>query len=146
MLGFQETRTSNVLFRRKILDAADVPFRAEFGTGGEDVDFFRRMMEKGFTFVWCNEAVVYELVPQTRCTRSYLLRRALHRGNITFKFRGGHVRGLIKSFVAVPAYGLALPFLYIAGDHLFMKYMIKFCDHAGKLLALFGITPFKEYK
>jgi hypothetical protein len=139
-------RTSNVIFRRKILDGAQAPFRAEFGTGGEDADFFLRMIKNGCIFVWCNEAVVYEAVPPTRCTRGYLLRRALHRGNNSFKLREGHVRSIVKSFVAVPVYGLALPFLFIAGDHYFMKYMIKFCDHAGKLMALLRIKPFKEYK
>jgi succinoglycan biosynthesis protein ExoM len=145
-LSYSETRTSNVLFRRKILDGQDMLFRAEFGTGGEDVDFFRRHICKGRVFIWCNEAVVYEAVPPTRCTRRYLLRRALHRGNIAFKFRRGAVLGMLKSFIAIPVYAFALPFLFIAGQHHFMKYMIKICDHTGKVLALFGIKPFKEYK
>jgi succinoglycan biosynthesis protein ExoM len=144
IIGLSEARTGNVMFRREILDWAKRPFRAEFGTGGEDIDFFRRYLDKGCTFVWCDEAVVYEVVSPTRCTRSYLLRRALFRGRNFYKQKGGLVRNLIKSFVAVPAYGLALPFLFIAGEHHFMKYMIKFCDHAGRLLALLRLNPIRE--
>lgn len=145
-VGLLSTRTSNVIFARKILSESEPAFRAEFGTGGEDIDFFMRMMAKGDVFVWCKEAVVYESIPATRCTRKYLLRRALHGGINSLKFRVGRMRGILKSIIAAPLYGLALPFLFIAGDHYFMKYMIKFCAHFGKLLALFQIQPFKEYK
>jgi succinoglycan biosynthesis protein ExoM len=141
-----DMRTGNVMFKNKILDGVETPFRAEFGTGGEDVDFFRRMIGKGCVFVWCNESIVYEMVPKARFKRSYLLKRALRRGNNSFKFRAGRARSLVKALVALSVYGLSLPFLFIAGDHHFMKYMIKFCDHAGLLLAFFGIKPFNEYK
>lgn len=143
-ITLSDARTGNVLFRRKILNGPDALFRVQFGTGGEDVDFFREKLDRGCVFVWCNEAVVYEAVPPTRCTRSYLLRRSLLCGSISFKQEAGRVPGLIKAFIAVPTYGLALPFLLIAGEHHFMKYMIKFCDHAGRLLAMFRIYPITE--
>src|SRR3972149_1567705 len=44
-IGLSDARTGNVLFRRKILDGVVEAFRSEFGTGGGDIDFFRRMME-----------------------------------------------------------------------------------------------------
>ena len=136
-LDWPEMRTGNVLFKRDILKA-DSPFSPEFGTGGEDVDFFRRMKQDGRVFVWCNEAVVYELVPQSRCRCSYLLRRALNRGS-NFPKRARHpVRDFMKSVVAVPLYTLALPILMIFGRHVFIKYLIKLCDHSSRLLAYFG--------
>jgi succinoglycan biosynthesis protein ExoM len=143
-IGLSDARTGNVLFRRRILNGVVSPFLEKFGTGGEDVDFFQRMMEKGFVFVWCNEAVVYESVPLSRCTRGSLLRRALLRGRNSLKLNTSYSRKLIKSIIALPVYSLALPFLFIAGDHHFMKYMIKFCDHAGRLLALLKLNPVKE--
>ena len=140
-LACSETRTGNVLLKRSILNENKNWFRAKFGTGSEDVDFFRRMMETGKVFVWCNDAAVYESIPLQRCKRSYLLKMALLRGGNSLKHQGGRFRSIIKSFIAVPVYGCALPFLFIAGDHHFMKYLIKFCDHAGKLLSLIGINP-----
>jgi succinoglycan biosynthesis protein ExoM len=137
-------RTGNVLFRRDILKGTRNPFRAEFGTGGEDVDFFRRMALCGHVFVWCNEGVAYEAVPPSRWTRRYMLRRALLRGRNTLKLRGTRAKALLKSAVAVPAYSVLLPGTLLFGHHVFMKYSIKFCDHLGRVLALLGINPVKD--
>ncbi len=61
----RHTRTGNVLLDRRILANDDAPFDRQFGkTGGEDVDFFRRMLGKGKVFVWCSEAYVHEIVPE----------------------------------------------------------------------------------
>jgi succinoglycan biosynthesis protein ExoM len=143
-IGLSEARTGNVLFRRKILEGTGEAFRAEFGTGGEDVDFFQRMMGKGCVFIWCNEAAVHEAVPASRCRRSYLLRRALLRGRNSLNQKSGRAKNLAKSLIAVPMYALALPILLVSGEHHFMKYLIKLCDHAGRLLALLGLNPVKE--
>jgi succinoglycan biosynthesis protein ExoM len=146
IIGYSDMRTSNVLFRRKIIDGVETPFRAEFGSGGEDSDFFRRMVARGCVFIWCNESVVYEMVPQARFQPRYLLRRALHRGNNSFKFREQRGRRVVKACVALPVYGLSLPFLLLLGQHHFMKYLIKLCDHTGLLLAFLRIRPFDHYK
>lgn len=144
IVPWKESRTGNVLFRRSILRGTTAPFREEFGTGGEDVDFFRRMNERGETFVWCNEGVAYEVVPPSRWTRSYMLKRALLRGRNNLKLKNARLKGLLKSAVAVPAYSLVLPATLFLGQHVFMKYGIKFCDHLGRILALLGINPVKE--
>ncbi|MCD6401328.1 MAG: glycosyltransferase family 2 protein [Anaerolineales bacterium] len=143
-MNWSETRTGNVLFRREILDGINYAFRSEFGTGSEDVDFFRRMIGNGKIFVWCNNAAVYETVPPVRCKRSYLLRLALLRGGNSLKHRTNRVRNILKSLIAIPVYGLALPFLFVAANRYFMKYLIKFFDHAGRLLALLGVNPVKK--
>jgi succinoglycan biosynthesis protein ExoM len=75
------TRTGNTLLSRTLFDGPGAPFDVQFGrTGGEDADFFKRMMNKGKTFVWCNEAPVWETVPRERMERAYVLKRALQRG------------------------------------------------------------------
>jgi succinoglycan biosynthesis protein ExoM len=114
-LSWRETRTGNVLFSKHILDGVAKPFDPEFGTGGEDEDFFRRMIEKGYAFVWCHEAPVYEIVPPSRCTRSYLLRRWLLRGSNSKKHPTGRVKTIIKSLVAVPCYIIILPIVLVFG-------------------------------
>jgi GT2 family glycosyltransferase len=143
-MSFSETRTGNVLFGKAILSDAQNTFNPEFGTGGEDVDFFRRMMEKGCRFVWCNEAVVYEIVPSSRCKLSYLLKRAILRGSNFPKHRTHQVRNVTKSLIAVPCYALALPVLALLGQHLFIRYLIKLCDHASRLLAFLGFKILTE--
>lgn len=138
-MHWSETRTGNVLFRKSILPSDEAPFRAEYDTGAEDVDFFRRMSNRGNVFVWCDEAVVEETVPASRCTRTYLLRRALLRGTIFAKHPTHRIRNAMKSLLAVPCYTLALPFLALLGQDHFFKYAIKICDHGSRLLAVLGL-------
>src|SRR5215469_9773357 len=131
-------RTGNVLLKKDIFTGIDEPFRAQFHSG-EDQDFFRRMIKKGHAFIWCEEAVAYEVVPPIRWKRSFMLKRALLRGAVTPLHSNFSVRDILKSLIAVPAYAIALPFVLISGQHRFMALLIKVCDHLGRLLACLGI-------
>jgi len=152
LMPWQECRTGNVLLRRSILSdspslncsAIEPPFRREFGTGGEDQDFFRRMSQRGHRFIWCDEAVAYEEVPSSRWSRRFLLSRALLRGQNTFRHPKHRARNLLKSAIAVPGYALALPVLLLAGHHYFMRYLVKMADHVGRLLAAARLNPVRE--
>lgn len=140
-----ETRTGNVLLNKSICSNHEKPFNPEFGlTGGEDVDFFDRMMKKGLTFVWCNEAFVYEIVPPDRFKRSFHLKKALLRGKVNADKLSLFSVKSIKSVIAFIIYTMALPFFLVFGQHLFMKYLIKDCDHIGKILGFCGITFIKK--
>lgn len=143
-IEWSQGRTGNVLFRRSILRDVSEPFRAEFGTGGEDQDFFRRMMERGHRFVWCNEAVVYETVPPARQTRRYMLHRALLRGRNSLKHPKGRCPMILKSFAALPLYVITLPLMFLRGHHWFMRYLVKLFDHLGRILTLCGLNPVRE--
>ena len=101
------------------------------------------MIEKGNRFIWCAEAVAYEVVPPLRWKRSFMLRRALLRGGATPLHPTFGVQDVLKSVIAVPAYALAVPFALVLGHHWFMRVMISLCDHLGKLLACLGIRPIK---
>jgi succinoglycan biosynthesis protein ExoM len=144
LMGWEECRTGNVLFRFDILDPMKPPFDREFRTGGEDRDFFRRMIQKGHKFIWCDEAVAYETVPTSRWSRRFLLSRALLRGRISLQHPKHRVRIILKSLVAVPVYTLALPFLLVAGHHYFMKYLVRLTDHIGRLLAVVRLNPMRD--
>jgi succinoglycan biosynthesis protein ExoM len=143
-MSWQESRTGNVLLRRNILEGMEQVFNLDFGAGGEDLDFFRRITEKGHRFIWCDEAPAYETVPPHRWERSFLIKRALLRGKATLKHPEDRWSNIAKSCVATPLYALALPFLLIVGHHYFMKYLVRFCDHAGRLLALVNLNPVSE--
>ncbi len=142
--GWREARTGNVLIRRKILEGMTEAFRPEFGAGGEDQDFFRRMMEAGHVFVWCDEAPVHETVPPHRWARRFLLKRALLRGHTTFLHGQNRLKFLAKSLVAVPVYLVGLPVLLLMGHHHFMKYLVRLFDHIGRLLALVNLNPVRQ--
>jgi succinoglycan biosynthesis protein ExoM len=138
-----EGRTGNVLLKRSILAPGEPPFDPSFHRGG-DTDFFRRMWDKGHFFIWCDEAVAYEVVPPARWTRSFMLKRALLRGSITLKNPGFQLRSIGKSLIATVLYTAALPFALLLGHHWFMNLLVRLCDHLGKLLAFVGINPVRS--
>ena len=144
VMPWTECRTGNVLFKKAIIDGVNPVFLPEFGTAGGDMNFFWRMMQQGHRFIWCNEAVVHEVVPPSRLKRSFMIKRALLRGGNSRKHPAWRWRAVFKSVVAVPAYAVLLPFLLVAGHHLFMKYLVKCCDHAATLLSVFGLRLMKQ--
>jgi succinoglycan biosynthesis protein ExoM len=143
VIPWNAARTSNVLLRSKLFAGEELPFRPEFRTG-EDQDFFRRMIEKGHAFVWCNEAVVFEVVPPFRWRRTVMLKRALLRGATAVLHPTFGAMGIAKSIVAVPLYTFALPFALILGQHKFMSVLVSLFDHIGKLLGAVGINPVRQ--
>jgi succinoglycan biosynthesis protein ExoM len=145
VLNARHTRTGNVMLKKSLFAGEMIPFDPIFGrTGGEDVEFFKRMIERGHIFVWCNEACVYETVPPERYKRTYFLRRALLRGVGEARLPSSSRMGVIKSLIACFLYTSALPILLLTSHHLFMKYLIKNCDHIGKLFALCGVDVLRE--
>jgi len=133
-LRWQQGRTGNALFRRRIFGDLGYRFRPECDSGGEDVELFRRLIADGMRFTWCDAAKVYAEVSAERCSRKYLLKRALLRGRAPTN-RG---RPVLVSLAAAPAYALALPLLLPFGQHVFMRYLVKECDHLGRILANLG--------
>ena len=143
VIDWRKGRTGNVLLRKRIFAGCELPFKPEF-RAGEDQEFFYRVINKGHVFIWCNEAVAYEVVPPIRWKRMFMLRRALLRGAIEPKTPTFGPRDVAKSLIAVPLYALALPFALMAGQDKFMGLLVRLCDHLGKLLAVLGVDPVKE--
>jgi succinoglycan biosynthesis protein ExoM len=143
VIDWPKGRTGNTLVRRKVFEGLDVPFRPEFRTG-EDQDFFRRVIAKGFVFIWCDEARASEIVPAYRWKRSFLLKRALLRGYTSLAHPTGRARAVLTSALAVPVYALALPFALILGQGKFMSILVRSFDHLGRLLGAVGINPVRQ--
>jgi len=143
VITWQRGRTGNTLLRMEVFKGMDVPFRPEFRTG-EDQDFFRRVMERGFFFIWCHEATAYEVVPPIRWSRSFLLRRALLRGYTSLAHPTFGAREVLTSVAAAPVYVLALPFAFVLGQGKFMSVLVRLFDHLGRLLGVVGINPVKQ--
>jgi glycosyltransferase involved in cell wall biosynthesis len=143
VIDWRKGRTGNVLLRKHVFARFEEPFRPEF-RAGEDQEFFHRAIEKGYVFIWCNEAVAYEVVPPIRWKRSFMMRKALLRGAIEPQTPGFGARDVAKSVIAVSAYAAALPFALVAGHGRFMSLLVRLCDHLGKILAVMGFNPVKE--
>lgn len=141
----KDMRTGNVLFGRHIINGDEIPFDPQFGrTGGEDTDFFKRQLSAGRSFVWCDEARVYECVPLERQKVSFFVKRAFILGTTAADQEDFLSLGTMRSAVAVIAYAMCLPVLLVGGYHLFMTYFIKWCNHFAKLLARLGVKVVRE--
>ena len=143
VIDWRKGRTGNVLLKKQVLTVSEQPFRPVFETG-EDQDFFRRMIEAGHVFIWCDEAVAYEVVPPMRWKRTFMLRRALLRGKASLAHPPTGALDIAISAVAIPAYTAALPFALLLGQHRFMRFLVSLFDHLGRLLALLGINLVRE--
>jgi succinoglycan biosynthesis protein ExoM len=148
VLEWQNTRTGNVLIKRAVFEEDNIWFGPEYGSGGEDRDFFRRKIELGHVFIWCCEAPVYETVPPERWKIKVLIKRALLRGKMALNSSGSRPKNILVSAAASVLYTVSLPLVFvlspIIGYDVFMKYLIKDCDHLGKILALFNIDLVRE--
>ncbi len=147
-LNWWVTRTGNCLLKRSLFEGPEGRFNPWFGSGGEDRDFFKRMISRGHVFVWCADAPVYEAVPAERWKKSTMLKRALIRGKMTYHARRSSPANLLRSFGAVLFYSTGLPLLWalapVFGFDVFMRYLIRDCDHLGKLSAIFKLDLVKE--
>jgi len=131
----KDMRTGNVLLKRNIFKGDQNPFKPELGiTGGEDVEFFERMTKGGHKFIWCHEAAAFELIAKERLAIDYHLRRAINRGKARALIDPLISLPTIKSLFAFIIYFFFLPFTIFGGLSLFNKYLIRLCDHSGRII------------
>ena len=97
------------------------------------------MMKQGNKFIWCDEACVFETVPAERLSRAYFLKRALLRGVANAEGVSPLSINVGKSAFAAVYYIVSLPLRLVLGHDIFMRGLIKMCDHLSKVLATMGL-------
>jgi GT2 family glycosyltransferase len=77
--------SGNLLIRNDVLRTQPQPFMdLQFNfTGGGDADFLRRARDAGFKTGWCQEAPVYETIPESRVTWDWIQKRSLRNGQLS---------------------------------------------------------------
>lgn len=74
--------TNNLLLDLQAVRRAGLRFDERLGlSGGSDTLFTRALVAAEGPLVWCDEAVVTDVVPPERVTRAWVLRRQLRSGN-----------------------------------------------------------------
>lgn len=74
--------TNNLLLDLATIRRLGSRFDPGFGiSGGEDSLFTRKLDAGGERLVWCDEAIVFDIVPAARATREWVLLRAFSMGN-----------------------------------------------------------------
>lgn len=139
VLNHSQTRTGNCLLKAGLFRAYPAPFKSEYGlSGGEDTDFFMRQMAEGRRFIWCQEAPVYEEVPDSRWHLSYYVRR---------QFRGGALDGerekdakrFARCALLAGAHFIRAALLVPFGKRKCAKPLASMANHAGYVFASLGL-------
>jgi hypothetical protein len=72
----------NLLLDLDQIRASGIRFALDLGlSGGEDTLFSRQLARAGYRMLWCDESVITDLVPTSRISRRWVLRRAWSHGN-----------------------------------------------------------------
>lgn len=87
--------TNNLLLDRSFVARAGLRFDEAFGlSGGSDSVFTRALVGAGGRILWCDEAVVVDVVPPSRANRDWVCRRAFRMGNTEARARIHVARGV----------------------------------------------------
>jgi succinoglycan biosynthesis protein ExoM len=143
--------TNNAFMRSSKIEDRNAAFDSKYGlTGGEDTDFFQRLRFAGARLVWCNEAIVREIVAPERMNVRWLIRRAYRGGQvfaeICVKHAGwlGRLRWLVYRFflalVALLGGLLGWPIKREWGVHCFLKV----ASNIGQVSTMFS-HRYEEY-
>ena len=74
--------TNNLLLDLREVRRLALRFDTDFGlSGGSDTLFTRALAASGARLVWCDDAIVYDVVPAARLTRAWVLQRYYRSGN-----------------------------------------------------------------
>jgi succinoglycan biosynthesis protein ExoM len=145
--------TNNVLIRTEIIRQLDIIFDESFAlTGGEDSHFFMRLYRSGNKFVWADEAIVREYIPQSRTNVKWVLERgylgwSLHSYCERQLYPSINVIGVrIIKGIALITQGLCLifPSLFL-GEHALVKALFHIYCGIGSLAGILGIR-YEAYK
>jgi succinoglycan biosynthesis protein ExoM len=144
-----ELRTGNALLISELFNKGEIAFSENKGrTGGEDDDFFQRMMKKGNVFVWCEEAAVYETISPIRHKLGYYLKRALLIGGQSGREMRKNVRRygirLTRCIVIFIISSIILPFTILMGFHKFVKWLIRVCYNLSQIMGFCGVYFIRE--
>ncbi len=145
VLGWDQTRTGNVLIRKDVFDKGGLAFDLKWKTSGSDRAFFKEAMKAGFRFIAVEEAPVYEIVPPERWLARYYVKRALVHGYNSYRNIKADLRGprkplyALKQAAATAVYAVVLPFSLIGGKHQAVRILEKGAHHLSGLAAMAGI-------
>jgi succinoglycan biosynthesis protein ExoM len=145
--------TNNVLISTHILKQINPIFDERFAlTGGEDSHFFMRLYRSGYKFVWANEAVVHEWIPQSRTSIKWVLQR----GYLGWSIHSCCERELYPSISViglriVKGIGLIIQGLFqippslFLGQHAVIQALLNIYRGVGTLAGIIGIR-YQAYK
>lgn len=145
VLDWNMTRTGNVLLARPMLRETYPLFDSKKGrTGGEDKVFFKMLIEHGYTFIWCQEAHVFEVVYKDRWKLSHYIHRSLMRGGVEGREHGIFSLYVLRSLLSLSYYTFFLAVSMFRGRHQIFKNVIKVVYDFARFIGCLGLVFEKE--
>src|SRR3984957_6191872 len=144
----------SMVIRRDVLDQyLDEPFSHAFAfTGGSDLDFFTRCRKDGRSFAWADDARVFETVPRSRTTISWLLLRGFRSGTDRTRIDRSFAQGIgdmtrrwVKG-AGLFAFGIGLlPLAALRGRCAVVSSLVVAARGVGRIAAEFNLL-YEEYR
>ena len=144
--------SGNVFFPLNLVKDYNIYFSLEYKfMGGEDGDFFGRASKNGFTIIWNNEAIIYEMVSKARGNVKWILNKCYYNGfaGATLKFKDykkSKTVYLIKQIFNLILNGIILIPSILGGPLLFLNVLGVCFKTKGKIDATIKTTPLNFYQ
>lgn len=144
-------QTGNALIKRSLV-GPDTMFNPDFGlSGGEDTEFFEKLIDKGYVFVSCREGLVHDVIPPRRWQTGYLVKRKILQGVTTVRrFRSMNKSLLFrlkwfgKAVAAIVIYALLLFVRAPFGKGPLFKCIMQIAYFAGVLTEYAHVSIIKD--
>lgn len=144
----------NVFFPVSLIKDYGLRFSSEYVfMGGEDGEFFSRASALGFTIIWNNEAVIYEMVSKSRANIGWILKKCYYNGyaGTMLKFKGEKSKTKKLLFLCRQSIVLALDILILlpsvlAGPLCFFNVLGTCFYTKGKIDGIIKGTPIEFYR
>ncbi|MEK3646558.1 glycosyltransferase family 2 protein [Aeribacillus sp. FSL M8-0235] len=145
--------TNNVIIKMDVFKSMDKHFNERYAlTGGSDTEFFMRVNQSGFKIIWSDEAIVTEIVPNSRANLRWILQRAYRLGNTIARCEVDVISSkkvliirFLKAFIRLVQGLVFLPFSVFFGKHKIVKNLRYIWRSIGIFNGLLGIK-YEEYK
>jgi len=116
----EQAYTNCLLLKKEVLDTYDEPFDVRLNfTGGEDVSLSKSIIDKGGRILSNPKAIAYEIVPETRMTEKYIIKRTYKMANTKFYVRSLREPGFKKKSII-----FSLTTTFISGCFLTIPYYL----------------------
>lgn len=143
LITTKDVRTGNILLLRSIFEKNDKWFDPARGrTGGEDSEFLERQMKKGYLFVWCDEAPVFESVTEQRWSAAFYLKREFRIGTLAGEEhrQNRSISTPIRDYIVLSCLLFIMPLSFLTPKYIGMKVLTKLSYTVGRLLSYCGLS------
>lgn len=147
----QTACSGNVIFSTKLIKEKDLYFDENYGLmTGEDLNYFEKANDLGYKIVWCEEAIVFEIVEKKRQNLKYILARNFNNGFLKIfnqKKKNKNIFILIfKILINLLVFSILLLLSIFTGRKNFYNVLGKLFFTYGEFYSILRKVPIEHYQ